>query len=424
MDFIKYDGKDFDKSVASVDAEARQRNQELDEESAELDELNARMAALLAEVGVDAPVEKEDSENLVAEINSECERLLPLDANFKKDHRDLFLTPRDILFAFAFGGVAALIDYFIVRIPKDHVWHPGKPDEALQEGSPLTTLLRKIGTDENGNASGWVQTLEKLCKVPYDKSVNNSDMGINIPGLYPKTHRLQGLAHDPLFGIIFAIIDTINGTTTAIGTDGVIQIVKTGAAGSPGEILLSPLVWLGHLLSDICTKQGLPIPGWGALQALQIGSFGEKERTIAEISRYMYTQGYDLRHLITMAVPITAIELMMLLYGFLAFPKETAGASISIKEYEKIRINIKKSRMKFISYATAASGNAAKMAAYGMNPLAFNLPVWLGFIKQIISQAVILVRDSKSYEQAIENRYELDKNWEILLKNADSLSKF
>lgn len=425
MDFIKHNSEEFDDLIYSVRTEAEKRKNDLRDESDNLAELQKRMAVLMSQTGLETPKDLiSTTEQLNTEINEEIASLIPLDANFKREHKELFLTPLDLLFSFTVGGVAALIDYFIVRIPKDHVWHPGKADAELQKGSPLTALLRRIGANDDGNASSWVKTLEKLCKVPYDKSVNDAESGINIPGFCARTHRLQSLAHDPLFGIIFAIIDTINGTTTAIGKDGVIQIVKTTTPGGIGDVLLSPLVWLGHLLSDICTKQGLPIPGWGALQALQVGSFGEKGRTISELSRYMYIEGYDLRHLITMAVPVAVIEILILLYGFLSFPRIDDDSPISIKEYEKAKLNIKKSRMKFAAYATASSGNLVKMSLYGMNPLAFNLPLWLGLIKQIINQAVICVRDSRGYEKAIENRYELENNWEIILRNIDNLSKF
>ena len=126
----------------------------------------------------------------------------------------------------------------------------------LQEGSPLTGLFRNIGIDENGKASKWVETLEKWFKVGYDKSIDP-----NVLGLNPRSHRLHSLAHDPsLLGLVFAIKDTITGTFTCIDRNGCF-IVEKIADTDFAKLLTVPILWLGHLLSDVFTKMGIPIPG-------------------------------------------------------------------------------------------------------------------------------------------------------------------
>lgn len=70
--------------------------------------------------------------------------------------------------------------------------------------------------------------------------------------------------------------------------------------------------------------------------------------------------------------------------------------------------------MLFVSYSVASCGNIAKICAYQGNPTAFNLPLWLGMIKESVTQIEILNRNSKDYETATENRHRIDENFEKL----------
>ena len=70
--------------------------------------------------------------------------------------------------------------------------------------------------------------------------------------------------------------------------------------------------------------------------------------------------------------------------------------------------------MLFVSYAIASCGNVMKICIYQGNPNAFNLPLWLGMIKEAITQATIILRSTKSYEKVIEARHIIDENFEYL----------
>ncbi|MGA9380943.1 MAG: hypothetical protein WBV73_19430 [Phormidium sp.] len=305
------------------------------------------------------------------------------------------------------GVVASLLDFLIVKIPKD-INYLGKYQ---QQGSEFTAWLKTLGVDENGELNPFLKWCETVCKVPYDRSIDP-----NIPGFNPRTHRLLSLSHDPLFGLIFGTLDILNGSMTTFDINGNIQIIKTFDL-SPKDKVFAPFLWLGHIISDMCTKMGVPIPGWGFLQLLQFGSFGSKNQTIADISRWMYLNGYDLRHFITMSVPVAAIEIIIRGYHYLSSLetseqiKYSLHGSVASKELTQIKSNLKLHKMLFLAHAIAASGNALKVFVYSGNPLAINLTQWLFFLKETVNIVRASMRD-RTPETIIRNRSKIDREWE------------
>jgi hypothetical protein len=308
------------------------------------------------------------------------------------------------------SAVAVIIDFLLVKIPKD-VNYLGKFN---QEGSKVTEWLRTIGVDENGELKGFFKWCEKFAKVPYDKSTQK-----NIPGFYPKTHRLLSPSHDPLFGLIFGIIDILNGTVTAFDTQGGIHVIKSYDV-SFGNKILSPLLWLAHIVSDICTTMGVPIPGWGFTQLLQVGNFGPNNRTLADITKYMYLNGYDLRHLLTMSLSSTAIEIIIRGYCLLCDLNEEESlkeveATHLDKEYRKFKKDMKLHKMLAIASIFASSGNAIKVFAYQGNPSAINLSQWIMLIREGIAITNMTLRDT-TVEKVMRNRDRLNDEWSKLYR--------
>ena len=70
--------------------------------------------------------------------------------------------------------------------------------------------------------------------------------------------------------------------------------------------------------------------------------------------------------------------------------------------------------MHFIAYSVATCGNVAKIIAYQGNPLALNLPLWYAMIKEATGECIILTRNSKDYEKAIEGRHIIDEDFDYL----------
>jgi hypothetical protein len=305
------------------------------------------------------------------------------------------------------GLIAAILDLLIVKIPKN-VNYLGKYQ---QEGSNFTQWLKTLGVDTEGKLNNFFKWCEDTCKVPYDQSINP-----NIKGFSPKTHRLFSLGHDPLFGLIFGTLDILNGTMTAFDANGKLHILKTFDMSLTGKAF-APLIWLGHIVSDMCTKMGVPIPGWAFTQLLQIGSFGSDKRTIAEISRWMYLNGYDLRHFVTMSVPVTVIEMIVRSYHYLSSlesPEQLHNSihqSVATKELAQIQSQLKLHKMLFMAHAIAVSGNALKVFTYSANPLAINFPQWLAFIKESLNILRATTRD-KTPETIVRNRTKINDVWE------------
>lgn len=305
------------------------------------------------------------------------------------------------------GMVASLLDFLVVSIPKD-INYLGKYQ---QKGSNFTGWLRTLGVDKDGNLNPFLKWCENVCKVPYDQSINSSIQGFN-----PRSHGLFSLGHDPLFGLIFGTLDILNGSMTAFDANGNLQIVKTFDVTSNDKVF-APLLWLGHIISDMCTKMGVPIPGWAFLQLLQFGSFGANNKTIADISRWMYLNGYDLRHFFTMSIPVAVIEIVVRGYHYLSSLKTpeqleySLHSSIASKELAEIQSNLKLHKMLFLSHAIAASGNALKVFTYSGNPLAINLPQWLLFLNESVKIVQLITRD-KTPEKILRNRNKINKEWE------------
>lgn len=317
------------------------------------------------------------------------------------------------------GSIASIIDFMVVRVPKDMVYMA----EFRQKGSGFTKWLKSLGINEEGKLNPFLNWTEKTCKVPYDLSINKS-----IPGFNPKTHRLLNLSHDPLFGLIFGVFDILNGSMTAIDITGKIHILKTYDLFL-GDKIFAPLLWLGHIVSDICTSMGIPIPGWGFLQLMRFGSFGPRDRTIADISRFMYLKGYDLRHFITMSIPVAVIEIIIRAYHYISSLSDKKsvrpklGNTILDSDLERVQNNLKLHKMLFIAHSIAASGNAIKVFSYGGNPLAINLPQWIMFIKESIKISKGLLRD-KTPEMIDRNRKIIDEEWDNIKNISIGKTKF
>ncbi|MDM3858143.1 MAG: hypothetical protein PT120_25445 [Aphanizomenon gracile PMC649.10] len=272
-------------------------------------------------------------------------------------------------------------------------------------------ILNKEQNKQKGELNPFLKWCEDTCKVSYDQSINQ-----NIKGFNPKTHRLLSLGHDPLFGLIFGTLDIINGNMTAFDINGNLHILKTFDM-SLEDKAFAPLIWLDHIISDMSTKMGVPIPGWAFLQLMQFGFYGSDTKTIADISRWMYLNGYDLRHFITMSVPVTVIEIIVRGYHYLSCLDSaeqlqySLHTSIANREMYQIQSNLKLHKMLFLAHAISASGNALRIFTYAGNPLAINLPQWLFFAKESLTILQAVTRDTTP-EKIVRNRDKINDAWD------------
>ena len=98
--------------------------------------------------------------------------------------------------------------------------------------------------------------LAKVAKVPFDQSIGE--------GFTPNNHRVLTPGHDPLLGLVYGTADILGSTMTRSTVEGSVQFIDR--LGPVDQGLFEALVKeFAHLLSDIATPAGLPLPGWTAL---------------------------------------------------------------------------------------------------------------------------------------------------------------
>lgn len=398
---------DINSSQESIQEQLSSLVSEVSADNEKLEELRNRTNALLQATGSE-PLE-EFKPCTLEDLNKTLVSRFHDFSGLTEQDRVLHLTPVDYIVASLAGGVAIIVDFLLVKIPKTTNYLR----EFEQKGSPLTELLRKIGHDNEGKQAKWIDVLENWFHVNYDSSIREGVFG-------PKNHRNYSGGHDAsLAGLIFAVKDILFGTFTYFDKSGRLIIEKAEEMGLLQKCL-APFMWLGHLISDLFTSAGVPVPDGTLLRAIQLGEFGRKGRPFGELIDWMYMNGYDMRHLATMTTPDAAMNLIIGRYlAFISPIKQSNSQLISEREYVEVKRIEKKVKMKFIASSVAVAGNVAKICAYQGNPLAFNYSLWYEMIKQSISKVTILTKD-KDAENAIEKRHLLDENFDVLLANADT----
>lgn len=282
-----------------------------------------------------------------------------------------------------------LLDYFLVATPAI----PGKDFKGEpQRGSPVTAWMREQskrlapGSKEGNSFQRWIaeQTTaaEKRAKVPYDL--------VNKDGLSSKLHRLMSLGHSPdLLGVVFGVKDIVCRTCTFVDQFGRFQVIDRsnyGYGGGTEPDLLQALVKvIAHGFSDVFTAKGLPAPFLSVLQLVNVNSGvtlrkGGPSVSVTHLVRYMYSNGYDLRHFMTMAIVPSIAELIIRTYHTLRTCRNEADLGKT-----GIRGKFKLSKMLALTHGLLASGNIVKIALSNWNPTAFNLAQFGTLAKQMLS---------------------------------------
>lgn len=374
----------------------------------ELSYLEERIKSLYSKVGCEYP----EKDKVVIKESVQASTVECMKLTFPDE-----LSSADLIVSCVAGGLAVLVDFLVVKIPKTaKIIRGGKAIK--QEGSILTDLIRRIGLDENCKTSSWIKVLEKYFNVPFDKSIISGEKGF-----YPKSHRLYSLAHDPSpSGLLWAIKDILCGTTSYIDKAGNLKMVPSTQASLKSKLFI-PVIWIGHIISDVFTKAGIPIPGACLLRTLQFGSFGEKRRTLGEVVEYMYLNGYDVRHLATMATSNAVIEIIVRIYHCLTRDFiNPLGKPSALIQADKAVEEHRLSRMRFYSYSVAACGNIGKMVIYKWNPTALNLAIWAEFLRTSIKEYEQSFSSESQCIKAVKNRELINMYFENLKTRIDSIN--
>lgn len=158
MDFVNFDkeNKQLEQKLTDIETCVDEQQKKQAECSQHLDNLSNEVDKLRERLGMQK-LEWEGN-TTVLELDQYIEQVFPnsaikstVDAQFK-------MQPIDYIVAAVSGGLAAVVDIFLVKIPKDAVV-VRNGERIFQEGGALTGMLRGIGIDETGKASKWITTL-------------------------------------------------------------------------------------------------------------------------------------------------------------------------------------------------------------------------------------------------------------------------
>ncbi len=316
------------------------------------------------------------------------------------------------------GCLAALADFLLVGLPPGTRWTPtlrqpgGVPEGWLSE-------RLKSWTVRNDN---W---LALLCHAPFDRpTIPGSDLGLN-----PANHRMLSFGHDPSpMGFVFGLMDIVSGNQTGVSING-LPFSISGVPPSWTRACLAPIVWLGHLVSDVATPMGIPVPATTVFGLLRVPIPGAPDNaTLADLSRVLYLRGYDFRHYMVGGVVPGLIEGIIRLYDWLRYSAETdLSDPMSLQCAERYAAstssNARLASRLFWAHAIAAGANSGKIAIQGLATRDFfsavsclNLAEWQVFAVRTIGYIRARVRDT-DLEQALANRKRLNHGWDALLRD-------
>lgn len=291
-------------------------------------------------------------------------------------------------------------------------------------GKNATSLVKKAGysfskdgaeTDLQKKVANLLTKLEKTAKVSFDPSLNhhlkleqdiqdllNTKKDLSIEGLHPSIHRLLSPGHDML-RIVTAVKDVMNGTFTAIGTDGKLKVIDRLHPDYLGEdnYLIALLKVLAHWITDIGTSAGLPIPGstyfLKNVSKTNMG-VGQKENLkVNEIVIEMYKNGYDLRHLVSSSmVPISAEIIIRGSYFLMNYEDISQGIK---KEQHKLKMT----ELLTLSHSLISSQNLLKTF------------ITKDVLKLNLAEILVLI---KTFKNLIKNNKELNNKFNSDFKNS------
>ncbi len=276
------------------------------------------------------------------------------------------------------GLLSAVIDILLIGMPH-------RTKNGLEAGK-LSNYVRNWFEKEFPEADMEELANSKISKVPYDAQ-DNRNTNIRVEGLSTYYHRLLTLGHDPFLGLLFGVLDILNGTMTSIDKNGKIvsQVIKEYSDRKEDDIFKAITKQIIHFKSDVTTSMGLPAPFMSVFNLFQFGKIGKEEQTIAEIVQGMYYEGYDFIHFCSSSIPTMLIEVIVRICYSLKKIHEGKSIKDSIPFSLDREKNPKLSTMLFISHSISCSVNAGKIF-FTKNPLAINYPEWLTFARYSYKQ--------------------------------------
>lgn len=327
----------------------------------------------------------------------------------------------DYIIAASCGTIGGLVDAFFVGLPGEGAL--GKltdkgADKLVEKFASLSGWKGPKGdSDTKRSAIGF---LERQFPVNYDQR-HTGDVGDSFT-MSARNHHLKSLSHSPSpVGLFFSILNQFTSTSSFLA-EGRVVTIDTKSFELTGGTLLAKLFcgfcnWIGHVMSDLAGSSGgkgrgsgVCIPFFELLQLADFGAIGKERKTVAEMAVSMFENGYDLRHGVTMAIPVAFAELAV---RVLFTVKQRYYHKLGWKECIPRGSNPNLRRMLLVAHGTLCLVDAADAAVRsGCEPLNMllhmNLIGWLRFGFLGLKEASALLRLEKLDHEAISQNIDAD----------------
>lgn len=267
-------------------------------------------------------------------------QILELQKRIKEDfaYKNANCDKYDYMIAGTCGVIGGIIDVLFVGKPGESDLGNFVDKKANDITMKFAEMLgwdrekaRTKGSNELKSAIGF---LENKFKINYDQSTTNGKKGTGglVENLSSLNHHLKSLGHSPdLIGLFFSILNQFTNTSSFI-SNGQLITINTDAFELQGGNFIAKIFcgfcnWLGHLMSDWVGStgatgrgSGIPIPFYELFLLFDFGQFRYKPNdkkkkevllSFAEVCTVVFQKGYDLRHGITMAIPVLITELLI-----------------------------------------------------------------------------------------------------------------
>ncbi len=282
------------------------------------------------------------------------------------------------------------------------------------------SAINKLIPDELG------KKLEDLYKIGGADTSIAKGFKHSISHFSPTNHRFKALNHDPVLAFIIGALDVMNGTCTIVD-NGSIKVLETvnGTVGNYNFFEALGMM-LGHLASDFNTASqkgnrgmGIPVPLMGLFGTLKDIKINDVD--IANLAEYMYVNGYDARHFVTMSIPVLINELLTrLLYIIKEIKNNNRNFVDAFKETLPFNLSHRFRMILNISYGTMVAVNSGKVAIT-KNILDANYSMWLAFTWHTFhSLRWIMWSKNTELQKYIDN--ELSKELDELQLKIDKLT--
>ncbi|MCK5717162.1 MAG: hypothetical protein KAH77_06690 [Thiomargarita sp.] len=270
--------------------------------------------------------------------------------------------------------------------------------------------------------------LEKIYKIGgTDASTSNGFIATILERFNPTNHRLKALSHDPVLAFIIGTLDVKNGTCTIID-NGSIKVLET-VKGTSGHYNFFQALGkiLGHLASDINAPSakgnrgmGIPAPLMGLFGILQDVEINNQD--IDKLVEYMYVNGYDARHFVTMSIPVLINEVLIRVLYIVKEMKYNKRDFVDIfKETLPLNLSHRFRMILNLSYGTMVAVNAGKVAIT-KDILNANYTMWMVFTWHTFhSLRWLLLTKNRELQEYIDT--ELVNELKELNLKIDELSK-